>query len=231
MAAIETTFKEGPLSRIVVYDMAEQDNITEFSKGIFKYNPLFVLVLGICPSLAVTTSVKNGLAMGGAATFVLVCSNLIISLVRASIPREIRIPCFIVVIAAFVTMVELLMKAYLPPELNASLGIFIPLIVVNCIILYRAESFAYKNKPLASVLDGAGIGLGWTLSLCLVSSIREVIGAGTFFGIRLSNSYNPASVMIMAPGAFIVLGLLLGFFNWRKLRKGETAMKEYMKND
>ncbi|MEK7804487.1 MAG: Rnf-Nqr domain containing protein, partial [Planctomycetota bacterium] len=124
-----------------------------------------------------------------------------------------------------------LMKAYLPQELNASLGIFIPLIVVNCIIMYRAESFAYKNKPLASVLDGAGIGLGWTMSLCLVSAIREVIGAGTFFGIKLSTSYNPASVMIMAPGAFIVLGLLLGFFNWRKLRKSETAMKEYMKND
>src|SRR3989339_72673 len=149
--------------------MAEQNNLKEFTKGIFQYNPLFVLVLGICPSLAVTTSVKNGLAMGGAATFVLVCSNFIISIVRSYIPREIRIPCFIVVIAAFVTMVELLMKAYLPPELNASLGIFIPLIVVNC--------------------------------------------------------------MIMAPGAFIVLGLLLGFFNWRKLGKSEKSMKAVMKDD
>src|SRR3972149_1497368 len=153
--------------------MAEQNNLKEFTKGILEYNPMFVLVLGICPSLAVTTSVKNGLAMGGAATFVLVCSNFIISIVRAYIPREIRIPCFIVVIAAFVTMVELLMKAYLPPELNASLGIFIPLIVVNCIIMYRAESFAYKNKPLASVLDGAGLGGGWAIFLCLISSIRE----------------------------------------------------------
>jgi len=211
--------------------MAEQTKLREFTKGIVEYNPLFVLVLGICPSLAVTTSVKNGLAMGGAATFVLVCSNLIISILRAYIPREIRIPCFIVVIAAFVTMVELLMKAYLPPELNASLGIFIPLIVVNCIIMYRAESFAYKNKPLASVLDGAGLGLGWTLSLCLISSIRELLGEGTLFGLKISETYQPASVMIMAPGAFIVLGLLLGFFNWRKLRNSEKSMKEFMKHD
>ena len=211
--------------------MTEQTKLREFTKGIFEYNPMFVLVLGICPSLAVTTSVKNGLAMGGAATFVLVCSNLIISILRAYIPREIRIPCFIVVIAAFVTMVELLMKAYLPPELNASLGIFIPLIVVNCIIMYRAESFAYKNKPLASVLDGAGLGLGWTLSLCLISSIRELLGEGTLFGLKISETYQPASVMIMAPGAFIVLGLLLGFFNWRKLRNSEKSMKEFMKHD
>ncbi|MFO0793817.1 MAG: electron transport complex subunit E [Candidatus Brocadiaceae bacterium] len=211
--------------------MAEESYQKEFTKGIFKYNPMFVLVLGICPSLAVTTSAKNGLAMGGAATFVLICSNFIISIVRSFIPKEIRIPCFIVVIAAFVTMVELLMKAYLPPELNASLGIFIPLIVVNCIIMYRAESFAYKNKPLASVLDGAGLGLGWTMSLCIVSSIREVLGAGMLFGLKVSESYQPASVMIMAPGAFIVLGLLLGFMNWRKLRKSKQSMKAFMKHD
>ncbi len=211
--------------------MTEQSNLKEFTKGIVQYNPLFVMVLGLCPSLAVTTSVKNGVAMGGAATFVLICSNFIISSVRSFIPREIRIPCFIVIIAAFVTMVELLMKAYLPPELNASLGIFIPLIVVNCIIMYRAESFAYKNKPLVSVLDGAGLGLGWTLSLCLVSIIREALGAGTIFGLKVSESYQPASVMIMAPGAFIVLGLLLGFFNWWKLRKSETSMKAHMKHD
>ncbi len=211
--------------------MTEQSNLREFTKGFFLYNPMFVLVLGLCPSLAVTTSIKNGLAMGGAATFVLICSNFIISVVRSFIPREIRIPCFIVIIAAFVTMVELLMKAYLPPELNASLGIFIPLIVVNCIIMYRAESFAYKNKPFASVLDGAGLGLGWTMSLSLVSLIREALGGGTVFGVKVSEMYEPASVMIMAPGAFIVLGLLLGFFNWRKLRKSEKAMREYRKND
>ncbi|MCF6159306.1 MAG: electron transport complex subunit E [wastewater metagenome] len=211
--------------------MAEQSNLKEFTKGFFLYNPLFVLILGLCPSLAVTTSVKNGMAMGGAATFVLVSSNFIVSLIRPYIPREIRIPCFIVIIASFVTMVELLMKAYLPPELNASLGIFIPLIVVNCIILYRAESFAYKNRLLVSVLDGVGMGLGWALSLCIVSAIREVLGAGTFLGLKVSESYNPASVMIMAPGAFIALGLLLGFFNWQKQRKSEKALKEYRKYD
>ncbi|MGQ3684185.1 MAG: electron transport complex subunit RsxE [Candidatus Loosdrechtia sp.] len=211
--------------------MTEQNNLKEFTKGISQYNPLFVLVLGLCPSLAVTTSVKNGLAMGIAATFVLVCSNLIISIIRSYIPREIRIPCFIIIIAAFVTMVELLMKAYLPSELSTSLGIFIPLIVANCIILYRAESFAYKNGPVVSVLDGAGMGLGWTFSLVIVSAIREVLGAGTFFGVKVSESYNPASAMIMAPGAFIVLGLLLGFFNWRKLRRAEQVMKEYREND
>lgn len=211
--------------------MAEQNNLKEFTKGISQYNPLFVLVLGLCPSLAVTTSVKNGLAMGVAATFVLVCSNLIISIIRSYIPREIRIPCFIIIIAAFVTMVELLMKAYLPSELSTSLGIFIPLIVANCIILYRAEAFAYKSKPFASVLDGLGMGLGWTFSLGIISAIREILGAGTFLGLKVSESYNPASVMIMAPGAFIVLGLLLGYFNWRKLRKTEKAMKEYVKND
>jgi Na+-translocating ferredoxin:NAD+ oxidoreductase subunit E len=209
--------------------MVEQNNLKEFTKGISQYNPLFVLVLGLCPSLAVTTSVKNGLAMGVAATFVLVSSNLIISIIRSYIPREIRIPCFIIIIAAFVTMVELLMKAYLPSELSTSLGIFIPLIVANCIILYRAEAFAYKSKPFVSVLDGLGMGLGWTLSLGIISAIREILGAGTFFGLKVSESYNPASVMIMAPGAFIVLGLLLGFFNWRKLRKAEKAMKEYVK--
>ncbi|MDR4507596.1 MAG: electron transport complex subunit E [Candidatus Brocadiaceae bacterium] len=211
--------------------MEKQGNVREFKKGIFEYNPLFVLILGLCPSLAVTTSLKNGLAMGVAATFVLTCSNCIVSISRSLIPREIRIPCFIVVIAAFVTIVELLMKAYLPPDLNASLGIFIPLIVVNCIILYRAESFAYKNTVGKSLLDAAGMGLGWTLALCLVSGIREALGAGTLFGLKVAASYNPASIMIMAPGAFIVLGLLLGFFNWRKLRKREKSMKACMRND
>ncbi|MBE7545965.1 MAG: electron transport complex subunit E [Candidatus Kuenenia stuttgartiensis] len=211
--------------------MLAQSNWQEFSKGLFKYNALFVLVLGICPSLAVTTSLKNGVSMGGAATFVLVSSNFIISLIRPYVPREIRIPCFIVVIASFVTIVELMMKAYLPTEINASLGIFIPLIVVNCIILYRAEAFAYKNKPFVSILDGLGIGLGWTLSLCLVSGVREMLGAGTLFGLKLSERYEPASIMIMAPGAFIITGLLMGLFNWRKQLKIEKSMKAYQKND
>jgi len=211
--------------------MTEQSNWKEFSKGLFQYNALFVLILGICPSLAVTTSIKNGVSMGGASTFVLVCSNFIISVIRSFIPREIRIPCFIVVIAAFVTMVELIMKAYLPIELNASLGIFIPLIVCNCIILYRAEAFAYKNSPIVSILDGAGIGIGWTMSLCLVSALREILGSGTLFGLKVSEAYKPASVMIMAPGAFIITGLLMGMFNWRKQRKSQKALKAYHGND
>jgi len=194
----------------------------EFSKGVFKDNPIFVLLVGLCPTLAVTTSVDNGLAMGGAATFVLVCSNIMISMIRKRIPREIRIPCFIVVIASFVTIVELAMKALFPPEVSARLGIFIPLIVVNCIILYRAEAFAYKNNVLRSSLDAFGIGLGFTLSLMLISTIREITGNGTFFGIKVSETYQPASVMIMAPGAFLVLGFLLGFFNWMRSRRGEA---------
>jgi len=193
----------------------------EFTKGIVRRNPVFVIVLGLCPTLAVTTSVKNGLAMGLAATAVLLCSNLIISAARKSIPDQIRIPCYIVVIASFVTIVELLMKAYLPPALNAQLGIFIPLIVVNCIILGRAEAFASKNNVLASVLDGLGIGTGFTLSLLLIGLIREVAGAGTIWGYEVFPGYQPASIMIMAPGAFIVMGLLLGFFNYVGGRKSQ----------
>ena len=169
--------------------------------------------------------------MGGVATFVLVCSNFIISVVRAYIPREIRIPCFIVVIAAFVTMVELFMKAYLPPELNASLGIFIPLIVVNCIIMYRVESLRNKNKPFASVLDGAGLGVGWTLSLCLISSIREIVGSGTLFGIKVSESSSTCLGNDHGSGCVYCVRTLLGFFNWQKLRKSEKSMKSLMKND
>jgi electron transport complex protein RnfE len=191
----------------------------EFSKGIIRENPVFVIVLGLCPTLAVTTSVKNGLAMGVAATIVLVCSNIIISAARKKIPEQIRIPCFIVVIASFVTMVELTMKAYLPPQINAQLGIFIPLIVVNCIILGRAEAYASRNNVLASALDGLGIGAGFTLALLLISSVRELTGAGTLWGYQVAPAYQPASIMIMAPGAFIVMGLLLGFFNYLGKRK------------
>ena len=193
----------------------------EFTKGIIRRNPVFVIVLGLCPTLAVTTSVKNGLAMGLAATAVLLCSNLIISAARKRIPDQIRIPCFIVVIASFVTIVELLMKAYLPPALNAQLGIFIPLIVVNCIILGRAEAFASKNGVFASVLDGLGIGTGFTLALLLIGLIRELTGAGTIWGYAVFPGYQPASIMIMAPGAFIVMGLLLGFFNYIGGRKAQ----------
>ena len=191
----------------------------EFSKGIIAENPIFVLLVGLCPVLATSTSVNNAFAMGLAATTVLICSNLFISLIRRFIPKEVRIPCFIVVIASFVTMVELAMRALFKPEVSDALGIFIPLIVVNCIILYRAEAFAYKHGIVRSVLDACGIGIGFTLALMVVAVIREVLGAGTIWGLPIASGYEPASVLIMAPGAFLVLGLLLGFFNWIKLRR------------
>ena len=195
------------------------DHVREFTKGIVKENPIFVLLLGLCPTLAVSTSVKTGLAMGLAASAVLICSNVIIAAIRKGIPKEIRIPCFIVVIAGFVTIVELVMKAFFPLKISEALGIFIPLIVVNCIILGRAEAFASRNSVFRSFLDGAGIGLGFTLALLLVSAIREILGNGTFWGIKIAEHFEPASIMIQAPGAFIVLGLLLGFFNWIRQRK------------
>ncbi len=196
----------------------------EFVKGIIKENPLFVIMLGCCPSLAVTTSALNGAAMGVAASAVLMSSNVIISLIRRIVPSEIRIPCYIVVIASFVTMVDLLMQAYLPPALVSALGVFIPLIVVNCIILGRAEAFAGKNNVLASLLDGAGMGLGYFLALVLVGSIREILGNGTWLGISLGRGLVPMKIFVQAPGAFLVLGLLLGFFAWLRQRRG--AAKE-----
>lgn len=195
----------------------------ELTKGFWHQNPLFVAVLGNCPALAVTTTITNGLAMGAAVIMVMMCSNIIISLIRKQVPKEVRIPCYIVVIAAFVTIVELLMKAYLPPEINESLGIFIPLIVVNCIIMYRAEVFASQYSVLRSAIDGIGMGMGFTVALVIISAIREAVGCGTILGIRISETYQPASIMIMAPGAFLVLGLLLAFFNYRKLSRGEKV--------
>jgi len=195
----------------------------EFTKGIFKENPTFVLVLGLCPTLAVTTSVLDGAAMAIATTVVLVCSNIIISLIRNRIPKEVRIPCYIVVIASFVTMVELVMNAYFPVEISKRLGIFIPLIVVNCIILGRAEAFAGKRSPMESAVDGLGMGAGFLLALLLISSIREVLGNGTLCGLKVARNFAPAATIIMAPGAFLVMGLLLGLFNHlgeRKRRKG-----------
>jgi electron transport complex protein RnfE len=207
--------------------MPERSLTGEFFKGVFEQNAVFVLAVGLCPTLAVTTSLQNAVAMGVAVIFVLVCANTFVSLLRNLIPREVRIPCFIVIIGSFVTMVEIVFKGKLPPELNASLGIFIPLIVVNCIILYRAESFAYKNGVLHSVLDGLGIGLGFTLALCLVAGIREVLGSGTLWGypwlpVSWPIHYVPASILIQAPGAFLVLGLLLGFFNWLRMRRSSS---------
>jgi len=183
--------------------------VSELTKGIIKENPIFVIVLGLCPTLAVSTSVNNAIGMGAAATFVLLCSNVIISLIKNVTPAKIRIPVYIVVIAAFVTVVDMMMAAYVP-DLHKSLGLFIPLIVVNCIILGRAEAFASKNNLLNSLADGIGMGLGFTLSLVVVASIRELLGNGSWFGMRvLPSTYNPMLMAILAPGAFITLGFLM----------------------
>jgi electron transport complex protein RnfE len=190
----------------------------EFKKGIIAENPIFFMVLGLCPALAVSTSVMNAIGMGLAATFVLVCSNAIISLVRRAIPEKIRIPCFIVIIATFVTIVEMVLKAY-APALDKSLGIFVPLIVVNCIILGRAEAFASKNPLLSSIADGLGMGLGFMFALVIIAFFRETLGSGKLLGLSLSHDFQPALVMALAPGALLILGLLIGGLRWlRSLR-------------
>ncbi|MDD3876470.1 MAG: electron transport complex subunit E [Bacteroidales bacterium] len=188
-------------------------NFKHFTNGIFKENPLFVLVLGTCPALAVTTSVTNGLGMGIAATFVLVCSNIFISLLKNFIPDKVRIAAFIVVIASFVTIVDLVMQAF-TPDLYKALGVFIPLIVVNCIILGRAEAFAQKNSPFASILDGFGMGLGFTLALCVMAAIRELLGNGSILDIKLvSENAKTILIFILPPGAFITFGYLIALMN------------------
>jgi electron transport complex protein RnfE len=193
--------------------------VSELTKGIIKENPIFVIVLGLCPTLAVSTSVNNAIGMGLAATFVLVCSNIIISLIKNVTPSKIRIPVYIVVIAAFVSIVDMMMAAYVP-DLHKSLGLFIPLIVVNCIILGRAEAFASKNNTLNSMADGIGMGLGFTLSLVVVATIREILGNGTWLQIRIMpQTYDPMLVAILAPGAFITLGFLMALMNMLKERK------------
>ena len=187
----------------------------EFIKGIFKENPVFVLMLGLCPTLAISTSCANALGMGIAATFVLVSSNFIISLLRKCFPAKIRIPCFILVIATFVVVVERVLEAY-QPELNKQLGIFIPLIVVNCIILGRAEAFASKHSPIKSIADGLGMGIGFTGALLLIAFIREALGAGTIAGMRISEGFEPIVLMVLPPGAFITIGLLIAVFRLKK---------------
>jgi len=187
--------------------------LRELTKGFYKENPVFRLALGLCPALAVSTSVQNALGMGAAATFVLLGSNVVISLLGRIIPAKVRIPCFIVVIASFVTIVELVMGAFLP-ELSKSLGIFIPLIVVNCIILGRAEAFASKNGLWLSILDGIGMGIGFTFAIVLIGAIREVLGDGKLMGYMVFGpGFQPVLIMILAPGAFITIGLLMGWFN------------------
>lgn len=193
--------------------------VERLKAGIIKDNPTFVQVLGMCPTLAVTTSAINAIGMGLSTTAVLICSNFAISLIRNVIPSKIRIPAFIVVIASFVTVVEFLLKAYVP-SLYSSLGLFIPLIVVNCIILGRAEAYASKNKPIASMFDGLGMGLGFTASLTVIGCIRELLGVGTVFGKQIMPSfYTPATVMILAPGAFFTLGILMAVLNSVKANK------------
>lgn len=195
-----------------------KDLFKEFTKGIIKENPTFVLALGLCPTLAVSVSIANGIGMGIAATFVLLGSSIIISLVRDFIPGKIRIPCFIVIIATFVTITELCLKAY-SPILDRALGIYVPLIVVNCIVLGRAEAFACKNNLIRSFFDGLGMGVGLTLALVLISAIREFLGSGQLLGHTLIKGFEPVFVFGMPSGALLVIGLLLGFFNLLKNRK------------
>ena len=195
----------------------------EFTKGLWKTIPPFRLVLGLCPTLAVTTSGINGIGMGLATTFVLIFSNLFVSLLRRFIPTQVRIASFIVIIASFVVIVELVMQAYFYPLFKV-LGIFIPLIVVNCIILGRAEAFASKNNPIMSLADGLGIGLGFTISLFVLGLIRELLGAGTLLDIPVMwAAFEPFSFMLKPPGAFVALGILLAFMNLISQRQAQKG--------
>ena len=191
------------------------NNWKVFLNGLVKENPTFVLLLGMCPTLGTTSSALNGMSMGLATTFVLICSNIVIALLKNLIPDKVRIPAYIVVIASFVTLLQMLMQAYLP-SLYASLGLFIPLIVVNCIILGRAEAFAAKNTALPSLFDGLGMGLGFTWALTLLGAVRELLGTGAVFGFTLLPSATNMLVFVLAPGAFIVLGYLIAIVNKTK---------------
>jgi len=191
------------------------NQVANLTKGLLKENPVFVLLLGMCPTLGVTSSAANGLGMGLATTFVLVGSNVVVSLVKNQIPDKVRIPAFVVIIAAFVTIVELSMQAFVP-ALFDSLGLFIPLIVVNCIVLGRAEGFASKNSAFSSALDGLGMGLGFALALTILGTVREFLGNGSFFGMKFIQG-DGILIFVLAPGAFIVLGYLIALIN--KLRK------------
>lgn len=195
------------------------NNLKVLINGIIKENPIFVLLLGMCPTLVTTSSAINGMSMGLATMFVLTCSNAVISMLKNLIPDMVRIPAYIVVIATFVTIIEMMMKAYVP-ALADSLGIFIPLIVVNCIVLGRAESFASKNGVLPSVFDGIGIGLGFTFALTLLGAVRELLGTGKIFSLNIYPEQFGSLIFVLAPGAFIVLGFLIAIFN--KLQKKES---------
>lgn len=197
--------------------------------GLIKENPTFVMMLGMCPTLAVTTSAINGLGMGLCTTAVLIFSNLLISMLRKIIPDEVRVPAFIVVVASLVTIVQFLMEGYLP-ALSAALGVYIPLIVVNCIILGRAEAYASKNPILLSAFDGLGMGLGFSIALTLIGAFRELIGKGQVFGVRIMpGAYEPVSIFVLQPGAFFVLAGLVAFMSWSKARK--SASPKTSKNE
>lgn len=195
------------------------NNLKVFLNGLIKENPTFVLLLGMCPTLGTTSSAVNGMSMGLATTFVLICSNVVIALLRNLIPDKVHIPAYIVVIASFVTAVQMIMQAYLP-ELYKTLGLFIPLIVVNCIILGRAEAFAAKNGAVSSFFDGLGMGLGFTLALTLLGALRELLGTGSFFGLSVLPASTNMLVFVLAPGAFITLGFLIAIFNAINAKKG-----------
>lgn len=193
----------------------------ELKRGIARENPIFALALGLCPALAISTSVTNALGMGAAVIFVLTGSNIIISTVRKWIPDRVRIPCYITIIATFVTIADLWMKAY-APVLNRQLGIFVPLIVVNCIILARAESYASQNNILKSALDGIAIGLGFALSLAAIAAVREVLGSNRLFGLTVVPGFRPMLVFAIAPGGFFTIAALLAIVNYHRLKKGEN---------
>jgi len=199
----------------------------EFIKGIYKKNPITALFLGLCPTLAVTTSLINGLGMGLAAAFVLLFSNIIVSSVKGIVPRKIRIPIYIVIIATFVTIVELIMAGFIP-SLFRALGIYVPLIVVNCIILGRAEAFASKNSLGRSIIDALGMGVGFTVVLVFLGAVREILGDGKLLGYYLFGpKFEPVLLMILPPGAFILIGLILGTINWIEIRKNQKIFLKF----
>ncbi len=206
--------------------MSKQKSLAaEFTKGLWDHNPVWRQLLGLCPVLAVTTSAMNGVGMGVATTFVLVCASLLISLLRKAIPNQVRIASFIVVIATFVTIVDLTMKAKFP-EMSKNLGAFIPLIVVNCVILGRQEAFASKNNPLRAVVDALGMGLGFTIALTALGGARELLGNGTLFEVRIMpGAFEPWIVMILPAGAFLTLGLMLGVYNKINHRRQEAVVR------
>ena len=205
--------------------MARRRNLVKlFTSGIIENNPTFVQLLGMCPTLAVTTSLENAVGMGLAATAVLACSNVVVSLLRKFIPQKVRIAAYVVIIASFVTIIDLLMQAMLP-SLSRSLGLYIPLIVVNCIILARAESFASKNAVIPSFVDGLSMGVGFTLALSAISIVREILGNGTLYGFPIfGNAFTPAAIMVLAPGGFLTLGLIIALVQYLR-QKAERKEK------